>query len=296
MDQSAIGIVGSGVVAQAIGRLLRDAGQPVVAVAGRTPARVQQAASFVADSRGGVEAVAIGDLPRVAPRILIAVSDSGLAEVADLLAGAGVTPAVVLHTCGARGPDVLDPVRRLGAHGGVIHPLQTVVSPAQGLRDLQHIAFALAGDAKAVSWGRDIIAILSGRALAVPPDRMPTYHAGAVMASNVVTAVLDSAARLMTLAGIDYQDAIDAIGPLSRTSVDNAIRLGPRAALTGPIGRGDLETVRAHVHALAGTTDSIRELYRAAGFALLELARQRGGLENRLQEIAVVLNELERVS
>jgi predicted short-subunit dehydrogenase-like oxidoreductase (DUF2520 family) len=288
-----IGIVGSGRVAQAMGRLLCESGQPVRAIAGRTPINVRRAAAFVANGCRAVESIAIDELPRFATRVLIAVSDSGLAEVAEILVRAGFTRGTALHTCGARGPDVLEPLRHAGVHCGVIHPLQTIVSAEQGSRDLEQISFALAGDAGAVAWGREIIAAASGREIAVSPGGMATYHAGAVLASNAVAALLDSAVRLMSLAGIDDQDVLDGLGPLTRTSVENALRLGPRAALTGPIARGDIQTVRAHVQALSSATDSIRELYRAAGFVLVDLARQRGGTDH-LQEIAAELNQLEK--
>lgn len=294
MGGAAIGIAGTGAVAQAMGRLLLESGQPVVAVGGRAPDRVQQAASFIGAGRGNVEAVAIENLPAIATRVLIAVSDSGLADVVETLARAGFTQGTALHTCGAQGSKALEPLRRSGVSGGVIHPLQTVVSARQGVQDLQHISFGLGGDPEAVAWGREIITLLSGREIAVAPDRMAVYHAGAVMASNAMVALLDSAIRLMALAGVDEQDALNGLRPLSLKSVENALNLGPRAALTGPIGRGDSVTVRAHVAALSDAPDTVRALYRASGDVLIDLARSRGVPETRLREIAAGLNQLEK--
>jgi predicted short-subunit dehydrogenase-like oxidoreductase (DUF2520 family) len=282
--QDSIGIAGAGRVAQALGRLLRDRGEPVVAVASRTPEHAARAAEFI-----GVAAVSLDRLR--ADRILIAVSDAAIPNVARKLARAGTSRGIALHTCGGRGPEVLEPLARAGVACGVLHPLQTIATPEAGLAALPGCAFAVSGDAAAVAWGERIVALLGGSALHVAPGAMPLYHAAAVMASNYVTGLIDAAAILMKAAGIGERTALGALAPLIRAGVENTLALGPEQALTGPIERGDLETVRLHLRSLSALAPSVSGLYRSAGLHVLELARRRGLPEAKARRVEALLRE-----
>lgn len=264
-----IGIAGAGRVAQALGRLLLEAGEPVVAIAGREPGRAARAAAFVGE---GVTHVAFENLPALATRILIAVPDDALMEVADRLAQGGMAAGVALHTSGARSASVLEALERRGVSCGVLHPLQTVASPKQGVRALPGSAFAVVASGEAAAWALEIVALLGGNALRIQPGQQPLYHAAAVMASNYVVALVDAAVILMEEAGIDRLDALRALTPLLAASAANAVNLTPAAALTGPIQRRDLETVEMHLRALDHAPRTVSELYRSAGRHTVELA------------------------
>ena len=274
-------------MAQALGRLLYIRGEPVVALANRNAARAQRAAAFISPT---VRVVAYSELADVATRVLIAVSDAGITPVAEALALAGMRTGVALHTCGARGPEALAPLQAVGVACGVLHPLQTVAAPEQGVKSLERIPFGLAGDRPALDWAEDVVARLDGWALLVAADRLPSYHAGAAMASNALIALIEAAVVLMGQAGIERQAALQAIGPLCRASLENALRVGPEAALTGPVARGDVATVAAHLEALEGAPSAVEALYRAAGRCLLDLARQRGLPEGSLSALDLMLH------
>jgi predicted short-subunit dehydrogenase-like oxidoreductase (DUF2520 family) len=138
------------------------------------------------------------------------------------------------------------------------------------------VAFAIDGAHPAAAWAERLVALLDGLALHIPAASRPLYHAAAVMAGNYPLALMSAAVMLMGEAGVDEAAARRALEPLARTSVENAFRLGPAAALTGPIARGDADTVRGHLAALARLPAAVESLYRAAGLATLEIARQRG--------------------
>lgn len=268
-----IGIAGTGRLAQALGRLLAEAGQPIAVVGGRRAPAAEGAAAFIG---GTVQAVAVSELPSRASRILIAVSDAAIAEVAGELASGGMRDGAAMHTSGAHGPQLLAPLSAAGVACGVLHPLQTVPSPQRGVAALRGASFGIGGDPQAVRWAEEIVALLGGRALRVAADGFPAYHAGAVMAGNAVIAALDAAVALMGAAGVDRRAALDAVGPLCLTSARNTIDLGPEAALTGPVQRGDAATVAAHALALRSAPRYVAELYRASARALLDISRRRG--------------------
>jgi predicted short-subunit dehydrogenase-like oxidoreductase (DUF2520 family) len=269
----ATGIAGTGRLAQALGRLLADAGEPVAVIGGRDEASTRRAAAFVSSS---VRPVTMAELPARADRILVAVSDDAIAEVAAVLARSGMRSGIALHTSGAHGPELLAPLRAAEVSCGVLHPLQTVPSPERGAAALRGAAFGVGGDADALEWAEEIVRLLGGRALHVSADGFAAYHAGAVMASNAVVAALDAAVVLMGAAGVDRRAALDAVGPLCLASARNTIDLGPEAALTGPVQRGDARTVAAHAAALGRAPRHVADLYRASARALLDISRRRG--------------------
>lgn len=274
-------------MAQTLGRSLQERGAVITAVASRTPAHAAAAARFIG---GSAEPAAYTDLPRLARRILIAVSDDSIATVAAQLA-AGMRSGIALHTSGLRGPEVLDALAACGVACGTLHPLQTVANPEEGLRVLPGCAFAVDGVPAATAWACDLAAALGGSVIHVPASRRPLYHAAAVMASNFVTALMSAAVMLMEEAGVADAAARQALLPLARTSVENALRLGPAAALTGPFARGDAATVAGHLTALAESAPELASLYRATGRVTLALARRRGLPETQAARIEALLQE-----
>lgn len=286
-----IAIAGAGKVGQALGRLLRESGECIVAIACRSPESAAHAAMFVG---GGARPVSYREIPQYAAQILIAVPDDAIGEVAGMLAAAGMRHGKVLHTSGARGPEALAALSAAGVACGTLHPLQTVADPEEGVRVLRGVAFAIDGDPAAAAWAASLTTLLGGMALHIPAASRPIYHAAAVMGSNYLMALIASAVMLMKEAGVDEATGRRALEPLARTSIENAFRLGPAAALTGPIARGDAETVRAHLAALANSLAGVDGLYRAAGIATLQLARARGLPEDQASTIEAELRKGER--
>jgi predicted short-subunit dehydrogenase-like oxidoreductase (DUF2520 family) len=232
-----------------------------------------------------VEPVTYADIASRASRLLISVPDEALEEVAGMLQQDG---GIALHTCGARGADALDKMRRRGVACGTLHPLQTF--PESGTVALEGIAFAVSGDEEAVEWARQITRLMHGRVLHIEAAARPLYHAAAVMASNYVIALLSAAETLMKSAGVADPDALAALAPLVRTSVENALKLGPVQAITGPVQRGDTGTVKAHRDALRSFSEPLQALYRAGGLQALEIAKLRGLSAESAAAVETILN------
>jgi len=229
-----------------------------------------------------------GPVPEGTTIVLVAVPDDRIAEVAQSLARAGQAPpgCVALHLSGALSTDALAPLHAAGYPVGSLHPLQAVADPWSGGDRLIGSAFAIAGEPPAMAAGRRLIYALQGRALVVPPTLRPHYHAAAVFASNYLVALVAAAARLLGYAGVGEGDALPALLPLIRGTLDNLEHLGPAAALTGPIARGDVDTVRLH---LARLSPDDRALYCALGREALRLARVAGLDPGRAAELDAIL-------
>src|ERR1035438_1531492 len=126
---------------QALGHLLRQRGESIAAVAKRSPEHAALAAAFVG---GGAKAASYTEIPQHAARVLIAVRDDAIGDVARVLAGSGMHRGTALHTSGARGPEALAALAA-GVACGTLHPLQTVANPEEGVRVLPGVAFAIDG-------------------------------------------------------------------------------------------------------------------------------------------------------
>lgn len=231
-------------------------------------------------------------LPAVIPAdttiLLLAVPDSALPDVAKTIAEDGAAPdsCVALHLAGAVGVAVLAPLDQVGYATGSLHPLQTMAAGGDGdlLRD--GVAFAIDGDPAAAAAARRIVTALRGIPLTIEPALRPLYHAAAVMVSNYTIALLRVGARLLAESGVSENDAVDALLPLLRGTVRNVAELGPAGAMTGPIARGDADTVRLHLAHLSGRD---RMLYCGLGLEMLELARAAGLAPERARRIELLL-------
>jgi predicted short-subunit dehydrogenase-like oxidoreductase (DUF2520 family) len=228
-------------------------------------------------------------LPSGTTILILAVPDDRLEEVARGVASAGPAPpgCVAFHLAGALTTEVLAPLHAAGYAVGSLHPLQTVADPWSGADRLVGAAFAIAGEPEALAAARRLIRALRGTPLVVPPSLRPLYHAAAVFASNYFVALVAVAARLLKQAGIPDSEALPAILPLVRGTLDNLEHLGISAALTGPIARGDVDTVRRH---LARLSPKERTLYSALGLEALELAKAAGLDARRAAELEALLS------
>ena len=272
-EVSDVAIAGAGPVAQALGRAMQECGIGIGCIASRNLDHAKAAAVLIG---GGVLAVRYGDIPSMASHVILAVSDRAIVPVAEELASGNGRLRVALHTCGSYGPELLAPLNAVGVSCGGIHPLQTVRDASHGAAALRTSAFAVSGDVDALRWAEELATELSGRVLHIRPDARHLYHAAAVMASNYIAALLDAAGQLMLLAGVPKEDALRALAPLVRTSIDNAVDCGAVEALTGPVMRGDAATVAEHTRAIERAEQSIADLYKFAGLHALGMARKRG--------------------
>jgi predicted short-subunit dehydrogenase-like oxidoreductase (DUF2520 family) len=227
-------------------------------------------------------------LPAGTAAVILAVPDAALPGVAWDLARMGAAPAgcAALHLSGALAADVLAPLHEAGYSIGSLHPLVAVADPRLAAERVRGAAFAVSGDPAALGVARRIVSALDGRPLVIPPPLRPLYHAAAVVASNYLVATTGLAMRLLEDAGVPADDTLPALLPLLRSTIDNIERLGVPAALTGPIPRGDTDTIRLHLARLSGTD---RSLYCALGMELLRLARSAGLDEQRAIEIESLL-------
>jgi predicted short-subunit dehydrogenase-like oxidoreductase (DUF2520 family) len=203
--------------------------------------------------------------------LLLAVPDDAVGEMATVLATQGWTRAgqVVLHLSGALGKDALRPLTASGAALGSLHPLQTLSDPVSVPERLTGAVATVEGDAHAVEVASRLARDVGLVPVPIPSDQKPRYHAAAVFASNFLVALAGVAQRLFVAAGLPDEVARTGLTALMAGALESVRAVGPAGALTGPVVRGDVETIRRHLEVLKQTD---AELYRVLSRAALDLA------------------------
>jgi predicted short-subunit dehydrogenase-like oxidoreductase (DUF2520 family) len=207
--------------------------------------------------------------------VVLAVRDDAIRPLAESLARAGTIGGehVVLHLSGVQGQEALGSLVSTRAALGSLHPLQTISDPERAPQRLKGAWAAVEGMPRAVQVAEGIAQALGMRPFRLTGKAKAIYHASAVFASNYFVVVEAVAQRLLRHAGLSDAEAWQALRPLVEGTLDNLTRQEPRDALTGPVARGDVETIRRHLEQL---TKDDALLYRALGRAALELAEKRG--------------------
>ncbi|MGB7211632.1 MAG: DUF2520 domain-containing protein [Gemmatimonadales bacterium] len=278
MAARTVAVLGAGRMGQALALALRDAGWRSTLFA-RDPRKVPALAVEVS---GDLKAAVAG-----AAMILVAVPDDAIGSVAkELRTAAPPMDAVVLHLSGARDRTALAPLEGWAAGLGSFWPIQSMVGAAGGVGRLAGSFVGLEGDAMALAAGERVAAALGMAPVRIPSAGKALAHAGAVVASNYLVTLLSMAEGLAREAGVDPSVAGRIYLPLVRTVLENSAAVGAIDALTGPIARGDVGTVRLHLASLRG---SARETYVTLGLATLVLAERKGLSKDRVAELRQVL-------
>lgn len=220
-------------------------------------------------------------LPRTLGRpdlILICVRDEQIRDVTQMLLRLGLPAATVIaHVSGVQGPEILGSLRSTCRGVAQFHPFSSIRSV--GRRDFHGTHFLATGDTPAIRILGRVARQLGATLVRGEHVDRARYHLAAALLANGSVALLHAAAQLLQESGIEAKKAVPMLLDLQRSVIDNATRLGIPAALTGPVRRGDVATIRAHVNALRGAAASTRELYRTIVEAQIEIVRKLDDVE-----------------
>jgi predicted short-subunit dehydrogenase-like oxidoreductase (DUF2520 family) len=206
------------------------------------------------------------------------VSDDQIEPVAAQLAQThDLTGAVVFHCSGAKASAALQAVRAGGALVASVHPIRSFADPQQVAREFAGTFCGVEGDVAALALLGPAFETIGARLVPIDGSAKTVYHAAAVFASNYLTTVLDAALRAYQAAGIPEAVARELAQPLATETLANVFRLGPAAALSGPVARGDLATVARQEQALLDWDDATGRLYAALVPPTTDLARRKHG-------------------
>lgn len=253
-----VGVVGAGRVGTALAVALRRAGHRIVAASAVSQASRNRVERFLP----GTPVRQPGDVVAAADLALLTVPDDALGGLVRGLAATGAPLAgrMLAHASGRHGLAVLQPAADLGALPLALHPVMTFAGRPDDADRLAGICFGVTAPDVLRPAAEVLVMEMGGEPVFIAEADRDLYHAALAGAANHLVTQVVQAADLLTRAGVAHPARM--LGPLLSTALDNALRLGD-AALTGPVARGDAETVAGHLNALRATAPEALPAYLA---------------------------------
>jgi len=268
-----ISIVGAGKVGRTLGKAAFLAGYEVIDVVCTSRRDALAATRFIgAGTPDGSSAAVLG----LADLIIISTQDDRIPLAVEAIWRGARTrvrtsrrgpegrrrPIAVLHTSGALSSQVLAPLRRAGFVIGSCHPLQTFESAGRSLASIKQSYFCIEGDPLAVRAARRLVRSIGGHFFEIPTEHKELYHAGAVLASGGLTALISISLEILGRCGLGEKEARRVLFPLIEGTIANIKAVGLARALTGPVRRGDTGTIRRNTRALARLQPEWAKIYK----------------------------------
>jgi predicted short-subunit dehydrogenase-like oxidoreductase (DUF2520 family) len=275
-----VAVVGAGNLASALAVALRRAGFTIEVVIARSRGKSLNQARRLARQVGAQALVSPADVK--AELVWFCVPDSEIAAAARLLAGKfSWKGRVAFHSSGALTSDELGVLRKRDATVASVHPLMTFV---RGSRPpFAGVPFAIEGGPSAVRMARNIVSQLGGLSYAMRKPEKAAYHAWATFTSPLLTALLATAQEVAAIAGVKRTTAARRMIPILLQTLANYAAFGGSAGFSGPIVRGDVDTIRRHLAVLRAVPPA-REVYLALARAALQYlpAKNKNSLKRLL--------------
>ncbi len=276
MSKTRVGFIGAGTVGTALAVRLSGKGYPVTAVASRTKSSADRLAGRVSGCRAYDTKQSVAD---VAELVFITTPDDAIPQVAaelDWHQGQSV-----VHCSGADSLDILEPAKGAGAQVGGFHPLQTFASVDHAIQNIPGSTFALETDDGLLETLKQMASDLEGNWIRLKAGDKVLYHTAAVLACNYLVTLVKLSTDLWEVFGVSRSEAVQALMPLLRGTLNNLENVGLPNCLTGPIARGDLGTIGKHLAALERSAPPLLSAYRELGLQTIPVALDKGKIDSK---------------
>lgn len=294
MEKQKVAIIGAGNVGSILAKAFYKQGYELTGIASKTITSAGQLARLF----GVLATTEAAEITRTADLVVIATPDRYIMQVtAEIAQTGGFKPGqVVVHTSGTMSVASLNIASELGAFTGGIHPLQSFADRERDVILLRDIYFAVAGHKEAINMGRKIAQEFGGKSFILGDEQRALYHAGACIVSNYFVALFHWATQLYEGLGLTTEQAMAALMPLVQGTMKNVGQLGPTQALTGPVSRGDGDTIMTHLAALKNKQE--QELYATLARYTLGIALEKGTLHEGQAMVLKdqIQEEMERIT
>jgi predicted short-subunit dehydrogenase-like oxidoreductase (DUF2520 family) len=267
-----VSIIGAGAVARSIALALFYGGVKIESIYSLRGVSAQKLSRIVHASAWG----SITDVTSLGTHTILCIPDREISGVAKQIARqcSLLKDKTFVHTSGALSSNELLVLKKKGAAVGSFHPMLTF--PTKEQTSLKKIWCAIEGDERALRFSRRIAKILGAQTFAIPKEGKVLYHTAGVFASNYVVTLLAVAEQLAASCGISPKDFWKIYQPIIVQTLNNVVKTSPVQALTGPIVRGDVDTVTKHLQALSGKKlNHLVPLYSALGIETARLAKRK---------------------
>ena len=280
-----LGFIGAGTVGTALAVRLSSKDYQVIAVSSRSQTSARKLAQAVSGCRAFNNNQDVAD---AAELIFVTTPDDAIASVAaETQWHRGQS---VVHCSGALSVDILESARKLGTRVGAFHPLQTFASVKQAIENIPGSTFAVEAEEPLLSTLKDMATALDGHWIELKANDKVAYHAAAVIACNYLVTLVKLATDLWQSFNIPQSQATQALLPLIRGTIHNIDTVGIPQCLTGPIARGDIETIKKHLDALQKAAPALLSAYQELGRQTIPIALAKGKInQHRAEELQAIL-------
>ena len=266
-----IGFIGAGNVGCSMGKYLKEHGFPISGYYSRTKESASAAARFTDSSCYS----SLDELISASNTLFIATGDDMIRSIWDCIAETAnpqqkLHSKIICHFSGSLSSDVFPPL--YGICPASVHPMLAFPDRFHSWHALSDAFFTVEGEETAVAYFSQMFQKTGNDISVISADKKPLYHTAASMISNHVTALLDIGLSLFMACGFSKKDAYHACTPLIRGNVEHVLSGDTMSALTGPIERGDADTVGKHLKSLDKET---AKLYCLLGERQLRLAEKK---------------------
>ena len=283
-------IIGAGKVGSALALALHDKKFPIVSVISKTGKHAIDLAKKVHCRRASTKLL---DIDPSTEYILVAVSDTALEEAASDIAKVKrlhFKKLFVVHCSGVYSSDILTPLKKKGALVASMHPIQTfpkTQTPERLRVRLRNIFYGIEGSPQAIEKIEIIIKAIEGKSVIIPREMKPLYHVACVFASSYMAVILNTVSELTTTLNLKAT-WMEVFGPLLSATMENVVRDSAAVALTGPVVRGDFQTLDLHLKTLSQYAPQFLPLYTIAGIEAARIVKRHGTINQQEYDELVV--------
>ena len=271
-----IGFIGAGRAANALAMGLQDSGYRVTSAASRTMSSAQALAQRI---EGCAALEKPQDVADDCDLVFLTVPDNAIEAVArDVRWRSGIS---VVHCSGAESASILDQAQWQGALTGSFHPMQTFPSDAKA--SFSGVAFAVEGLSPLLDTLKEMACDLGGWPVEIRPEHRALYHLSGFLSCGLVTSLVDQATQLWKAMGYTKEQGLEVLLPLLKSTMESLETRGIDMALTGPISRGDVGTVKRHLDALDRYAPSLVPLYCNLALGAVTISRNKGSIDQSVE-------------
>ncbi|MDI6765281.1 MAG: DUF2520 domain-containing protein [Bacteroidota bacterium] len=277
-----VSIIGAGVVGTVIASTLFHKGYQFVSIIDKNGSKALSLAHAVKCDKAGVT---LADLATSSDIIFITVNDSSIKQVAADLAKQkklNYKKMLILHCSGVLSSEVLAPLEKKGALIGGMHPIQSFPlfqNTVKVKSYLKGIYYGIDGSLEATKEIQQLVENLEGKAIIIQKELKPLYHVVCVFASNYMTVFLNAIEELTRTLHLNASWT-EVFGPLMTSTMENVVKTSAHKALTGPIMRGDFETIDLHLKTLNEYAPQFLSIYTIGGIEAARIAKEEGKLSD----------------
>lgn len=278
-----IGFIGAGKVGFSLGKYLRVNNISVMGYYSKRKESSLEVSKFTNTK----QFLKMEDLIYECDIIFITTGDKDIITVWNNLKKFNLKNKIICHCSGSLSSDIFSDINSYGSYGYSIHPLFPINNKFNSYKNLKEAFITIEGDKKYLDYFYSLFKSFGNEVKIITRENKMLYHSAAVFSSNLVTALISSSINYLKVCGFNNEEAINSLYPLIIKNINNIKEVGVLDSVTGPIERGDLETIKRHLDVIPKEDT---DMYKLLSTRILEISKSKN--KNRdYKEMERFLNE-----